>query len=441
MKKKLMTVLLTSSMLATSMMAPMTASADELTDNITKQDQKLEEIKGSISSAQELLSAVQAELAATEARANELLAQRDEAQTKIEELTKEIEKLQAIIDKREDQLKDQARSVQVNGSNTNYMNFVFASESLTDLFARVDVVATMVSANKDMVEQQVADQNLVEEKKASSEEKLSEIIGMSSELEELKADLEIKKIEEESAIAALNANKATVQADRDRFVAEKEAADRRAAEEAARLAAAEAAAVAAAEEAARAAQAPAIESVTEVASTNYAPSIHTVENTVEVSESQVVEEQVVENVAAAAPTQTATPAPVPAPAPTPAPAPAPSYSGNVVSEAYKYLGVPYVWGGRTPAGFDCSGFTSYVYKQAYGIDIGGWTVPQENAGTRISVSQAQAGDLLFWGSAGSTYHVAISLGDGSYIHAPFEGRNVEVNYVKYFTPDFAVRVN
>lgn len=436
-KKKLMTVLLTSSMLATSMMAPMTASADELTDNITKQDQKLEEIKGSISSAQELLSAVQAELAATEARANELLAQRDEAQTKIEELTKEIEKLQAIIDKREDQLKDQARSVQVNGSNTNYMNFVFASESLTDLFARVDVVATMVSANKDMVEQQVADQNSVEEKKASSEEKLNEIIGMSSELEELKADLEIKKIEEESAIAALNANKATVQADRDRFVAEKEAADRRAAEEAARLAAAEAAAVAAAEEAARVAQAPAIESVTEVASTNYAPSNNTVTNTTEVSELQVVEEQVVENVAAVAPTQTATPAPTPAPAP----APAPSYSGNVVSEAYKYLGVPYVWGGRTPAGFDCSGFTSYVYKQAYGIDIGGWTVPQENAGTRMSVSQAQAGDLLFWGSAGSTYHVAISLGDGSYIHAPFEGRNVEVNYVKYFTPDFAVRVN
>ena len=54
-------------------------------------------------------------------------------------------------------------------------------------------------------------------------------------------------------------------------------------------------------------------------------------------------------------------------------------------------------------------FTRYVYLQVTGKDIGGWTVPQETAGTMISVSQAQAGDLLFWGAAGSTHHVAISL--------------------------------
>lgn len=126
-----------------------------------------------------------------------------------------------------------------------------------------------------------------------------------------------------------------------------------------------------------------------------------------------------------------------------APAPvAPSPSGNsIVSEAYKYIGVPYVWGGRTPSGFDCSGLTRYVYQQITGQEIGYNTVAQENAGTQISVSQAQAGDLLFWGNKGSTYHVAIYIGNNQAIHAPQPGENVSVVNLNYFKPDFAVRVN
>lgn len=126
---------------------------------------------------------------------------------------------------------------------------------------------------------------------------------------------------------------------------------------------------------------------------------------------------------------------------TPVTPPSSSVSGAaIVAEAQKYIGVPYVWGGRTPSGFDCSGFTQYVFKQVTGRDIGSWTVPQESAGTRISVSQAQPGDLLFWGSAGGTYHVAISLGGGQYIHAPRPGETVTVGSTQWFTPDFAVRV-
>ncbi|MFB8430922.1 C40 family peptidase, partial [Enterococcus faecium] len=110
----------------------------------------------------------------------------------------------------------------------------------------------------------------------------------------------------------------------------------------------------------------------------------------------------------------------------------------IVAEAYKYIGTPYVWGGKDPSGFDCSGFTRYVYMQVTGRDIGGWTVPQESAGTKISVSQAKAGDLLFWGSQGGTYHVAIALGGGQYIHAPQPGESVKVGSVQWFAPDFAV---
>ena len=100
-----------------------------------------------------------------------------------------------------------------------------------------------------------------------------------------------------------------------------------------------------------------------------------------------------------------------------------------------------MWGGKSPSGFDCSGFVQYVYKQTYGIDVGSWTVPQENSGTKISVSEAQPGDLYFWGSPGGTYHVAIATGNGNYIHASQPGTPLEYNSVSNFTPSFAVRVN
>lgn len=117
-----------------------------------------------------------------------------------------------------------------------------------------------------------------------------------------------------------------------------------------------------------------------------------------------------------------------------------SQGQQVVNEAEKYIGTDYVWGGKTPDGFDCSGLTQYVYKQVTGKDIGSWTVAQESSGTQISVSQAQQGDLLFWGDQGSTYHVAISAGGDQYIHAPQPGEQVTYGSTQYYTPDFGVRV-
>lgn len=115
-------------------------------------------------------------------------------------------------------------------------------------------------------------------------------------------------------------------------------------------------------------------------------------------------------------------------------------SGDLLSNAAKYLGTPYVWGGKSPSGFDCSGFVQYVYKETYGKDIGGWTGAQEYSGTRISVAEAQPGDLYFWGNPGSTYHVAIATGNGNYIHASQPGTPLEYNSTQWFTPQFAIRV-
>ncbi|MER2293583.1 MAG: LysM peptidoglycan-binding domain-containing protein, partial [Aerococcus urinaeequi] len=116
-------------------------------------------------------------------------------------------------------------------------------------------------------------------------------------------------------------------------------------------------------------------------------------------------------------------------------------TGNVtalLNNAYAQVGVPYLWGGKTPSGFDCSGFVNYVYKQTYGVNVGGYTGEQQYAGPKISVSSAQPGDLIFWGSYGSPYHVAISLGNGQYIHSQRPGETVHSESINpYRAPSFA----
>ena len=125
---------------------------------------------------------------------------------------------------------------------------------------------------------------------------------------------------------------------------------------------------------------------------------------------------------------------------------APTFSNEVqtaiVQEAYRHLGKPYVWGAKGPNAFDCSGLAYVVYANATGHNIGGWTGDQQYAGTQIPVSEAQPGDLLFWGAPTSvTTHVAIYIGNGQYIHAPQPGDVVKIGSIGAFTPTFAVRVN
>lgn len=103
--------------------------------------------------------------------------------------------------------------------------------------------------------------------------------------------------------------------------------------------------------------------------------------------------------------------------------------------------IPYVWGGKTPAGFDCSGFVSYIFQHAAGISLPSYTVAMESYANKESVSAAQPGDLLFWGTPGATYHVGIYLGNNQYASAPTFGQNVKVQTISsYFYPSFAGRV-
>ncbi|MBO4897042.1 MAG: C40 family peptidase [Clostridia bacterium] len=96
---------------------------------------------------------------------------------------------------------------------------------------------------------------------------------------------------------------------------------------------------------------------------------------------------------------------------------------SVLAFAKNYLGVPYVYGGTTPGGFDCSGFVQYVYAN-FGINLPRVTYDQMNVGVPVSCDSLQVGDLLFFRGGG---HVGIYAGNGTYIHAPRTGRTVSID--------------
>jgi cell wall-associated NlpC family hydrolase len=101
----------------------------------------------------------------------------------------------------------------------------------------------------------------------------------------------------------------------------------------------------------------------------------------------------------------------------------PNVHGGVVGIAMQYLGVPYVWGGSSPRGFDCSGLVVYVFAQI-GVSLPHSTYALWNVGSAVSRDQLQPGDLVFFSGLG---HMGIYIGGGQFIHAPHTGDVVKIS--------------
>jgi peptidoglycan DL-endopeptidase CwlO len=136
-------------------------------------------------------------------------------------------------------------------------------------------------------------------------------------------------------------------------------------------------------------------------------------------EQRLATQQVASRQATLAPTVPVAPPSSSAPPPV---APPPTH-GGVVGIAMQYLGTPYVWGGASPGGFDCSGFVMYVYAQV-GVSLPHSSYAQYGMGSPVSRSDLQPGDLVFFDGLG---HVGIYVGGGSFIHSPHTGDVVKIS--------------
>jgi cell wall-associated NlpC family hydrolase len=107
-----------------------------------------------------------------------------------------------------------------------------------------------------------------------------------------------------------------------------------------------------------------------------------------------------------------------------------SPSGNsVVDYAKLFIGTPYVAGGSSPSGFDCSGFVKYVMAN-FGVDMPRTSTDQYSIGVRVEKSELMPGDLVFFKYSATSYrlnHVGIYVGDGNFIHSPIPGQTVRID--------------
>lgn len=355
-KKKLLSLVLAGTISISTLFAPV-LSAEAAPATVSEFDSLISELTAEQNELAEKLQKIQDNIEENEAEAEKLLAEMKATEELLAELRTEIEELKLNIEEREAHLAEQARALQVVGESGNVVNFVLEAESLSDIVGRLDVVTKVVSSNKQTIEQQENDKALVEEKEAETVLKQEEQADLAGQLEANKAKLEEQEAEQESLLAEVASEKAVAQSERDALVAQARAAEARRQE----LAAASAQASAASS-----------------SSNNQSVTVST--------SSQK-------------------------------PAPAPSVSGgSVLGMAHSLKGIPYVYGGSTTRGFDCSGFTSYVFSRA-GRSLPRTAAGQYSATSRVSRSQAQPGDLVFFSHGGGVSHVGIYLGGGNFIGA------------------------
>ena len=252
MKKRLLTVLVTGTVLSLGALAPSVNAQDF--------DSKIETVNSSIANINEKKSAVNStidtlakELSDVQTKIDTTQAKKAEVQEAIETLKTEIAKLEKVIAERNTRLEEQARSVQTNGARS-YLDFLLNAESLSDAVSRIGVVMDLMSANRELMQQQAEDKKQVESKEEAQQEKLAEQEAAEKELASLQTELNDTFSKNKVLLANLSQEELAEIAKRDGLVAEKEAFQKRLAEEKAK-AEAEAARIAEASRQALAAQA------------------------------------------------------------------------------------------------------------------------------------------------------------------------------------------
>ncbi|WP_299092511.1 C40 family peptidase [uncultured Metabacillus sp.] len=311
----------------------------------------------------------------------------------ISETDAEIKELETAIQNRTEILKQRAISYQHSGGNVEYIDVLLGSSSFSDFVNRAIAVGKIVEADRAMMEQQEADQNVLKEKKAQKLQSLAKLNELNTELKGMQEHLNAQKAKNDALAADLQNEKTATEA-AIKSLKQKEAD--LAAQEAINKQLASATANANSE--GQASQEAAVEQTNTKAVTSAKTSSPANKETTSSSKSSPAKETV-----AATPVNS---------------------SGSVndlIRAGYKYIGNSvYVMGGGRSASdiangrFDCSGFVIWAFSTV-GVQLSGNTDTLKHAGTQVSTSSMQPGDLVFFDTYKRDGHVGIYVGGGKFI--------------------------
>ena len=412
MKKKVLSALLTATLLFSIGMPAFATPNEEVIENQAKYDEltaKIDEITGQV-------YALDAEIEPLMETIENNKAEVEEIKIEVENTEKEIETTKADIEKSEEVLGKRIREFYKSGGQVNYLTLLFSAESFNDLISKIDSTTRIVNIDKELIAELEEKKANLNEKVTVLEERKAEVIKLTEESEAALDELNAKKAEQEIAIEQLNAEqeefeKNYLSVSERKLVAHQQSVLETSNDKNELQAAID--------------QLTSIRDnqiKSEIVKQEISDSIYY--GTIKLEE--IIEAEEAEEAAKAeAQQQISSPNRGEITSGT-----ASSASGNaIVSYAYNFIGTPYVYGATGPDTFDCSGFTSYVYANAAGINITRTTYSQMGVGTPVSYDELQPGDLVF------TYggdHVGIYVGGGQYIHAPQPGDSVKEGNITSF---------
>ncbi|MGM0218807.1 coiled-coil domain-containing protein [Enterococcus sp. AZ126] len=227
MKKNILSALMVCSITLTSAVLPMAAVADDYDTKIEQQDAIIDGLKTKESEAATKLATIESDMLTTATKIDELTAKKKALKEEITKLYGEISDLNVRIQKREVQMRNQARDVQVSGTSTSYLDVIVNSESISDAISRVQGITALVSANNDLLAQQTSDKEDVEKKTKTVESQISVLETSTKELADKQASLDTLKLEQEIAKNELQAQRSTEENKKSEYVEQKAAAQKK----------------------------------------------------------------------------------------------------------------------------------------------------------------------------------------------------------------------
>lgn len=402
MRKRIISAALAVTLVITSAMPAFATPNQEVIENQKKYDELTKKIENINDQIYSLNGEIEPLVQTIESNNTQM----EQIKVEVENTQKEIETAKDEIDKTEEVLGKRVRELYKSGGQSSYIMLLFSAESFNDLISKIESTSRLVSIDKKIVKELEDKQESLNNKITSLDEKNNELTKINEETKKSLSELETKKAEQETLVVQ-------VQAEQEEFEREFLSVSERTLVQAQY-------------------------SVIENSSSSIDDLNSAINQLRSIRDSQlksdIVKEEVNANIEAAkdrvAQLQAAIDAANAASKPNRGDSTVSATGNAIVDYAYKFLGIPYLWGGTTPDGFDCSGFTQYVFKNAAGVSLPRTTYDQINVGVAVSYNDLQPGDLVF----PHTGHVGIYVGGGQMIHAPSTGDVIKVSSVyKFYT--------